>query len=388
MPWKEVLPMQERMRFVTEAQLGHCSFVELCQSYGISRKTGYKWCRRYEEEGVEGLPERSRCPHHKPSKVTVEVAQRLVELRRRHRSWGPKKLVRLLFEEGFDAPAPSTAGEILRRAGLTKPRKRRRNAVRTWACTLTQPRFPNHVWTVDFKGWFRLKEGTQCHPLTVMDLHSRYLLCLKGQESIKMAPTMESFERLFAARNVPKIIRVDNGLPFGGRNAFGLSRLSLNWLRRGIQVEFIDAGRPDQNGSHERMHRTLKNEATLPPSSTMHAQQKRFDKWRNEYNKLRPHESLGQKPPADLYSPSRFTGQPCSVEYPAHYEIRKVNNNGEIHFDGNCYFISEIFRGESLGLKRVKDEAVEVYTGGLCLGVLNPGRHDGLDSTNFRLGKV
>ena len=235
---------------------------------------------------------------------------------------------------------------------------------------------------MDFKGWFRLKNGVQCHPLTVMDLYSRYLLCLKGQESERMDLTKQSFDRLFSSNNIPEIIRVDNGRPFGGRNAYGLTSLSLDWIKKGIRVEFIEPGRPDQNGSHERMHRTLKEEVTLPSSKTMRAQQRRFDKWRNEYNELRPHEYLEQRRPADVYEPStRKSRRLLKHTYPAHYETRKVNNKGEICIDGERYFLSEIFNRELLGLRRVKAGAIEIYLGELCLGSMCPGRHDGLDTS-------
>jgi len=384
MPWNEVSPMQERMRFIIEAQLPEVVFSELCARYGISRKTGYKWLKRFEKEGLGVVEERSSRPQNSPTKVHEEIALRLLELRNLHRYWGPKKLVKLLGNEGVGCIAPSTAGEILRRAGLTQRKKRRRNAVRAWPGSLTKPEYPNHIWTVDFKGWFRLNDGSKCHPLTVMDLHSRYLLCLKGQRNEQLEVTKQSFDMLFATSNIPKIIRVDNGHPFGGRNVYGLTRLSLDWVHKGIEVEFIDPGHPEQNGSHERMHRTLKNETTLPPSKNLPAQQRRFDKWRKEYNKLRPHESLGQLCPNDIYEPSiRKPLSSASCSYPGHYETRIVNKDGEIYFDRKRYFVSEIFKGSPLGLRRIANDGLELYAGELYLGSLYPGRHDGLDTTNY-----
>jgi len=372
--------MQERMRFVVEAELNICSFSELCRRYGISRKTGYKWVKRHKSGGMWNVVELPRRPKTSPTQLDQQVIARILELRRRHPRWGPKKLVRLLADEGIDPPAASTIGDILKRAGLTKSKKRRRKAVRAWPGTLTKPQCPNHVWTVDFKGWFRCLDGAKCHPLTVMDLHSRYLLCLNGLPNERTAGVLPVFAELFAKYGVPEIIRVDNGAPFGSRSPLGITRLSLDWINRGIQVEFIEAGHPEQNGSHERMHRTLKEETTYPPRRTIVAQQRLFDAWRREYNAVRPHKSLDQRRPAEGDQKSRRKGKaPGMHHYPAHFETRKVNKDGQLQWEGQVYFISAVFLGEVLGLQRVAGNALEVYAGELLLGTLVPGRLDGLE---------
>lgn len=374
MAWKSVSSMEERVRFVLEAQIGFWNMTELCESYGISRKTGYKWLKRFEAEGIQGMHERSRSPKHCQHRTPDEVVERIVAERRKHSKWGPKKIAEVLMnsEVEFKVPAPSTIGSILDREGLVRRRRRRHAAVTRWPAKLTQPQQANHVWGVDFKGWFRTGDGNRCDPLTASDLYSRFVLeCrgLRGQTADIVRPV---FKKVFTDYGLPEIIRVDNGAPFGARGALGLSKLSMWWVQLGIRVQFIEPGHPEQNAVHERMHRTLKDETTCPPQSNLKAQQRRFDQWRQEFNFERPHEALGMRCPSDVYkaSTSAYPKRPRPFTYPAWFEVRRVRKAGQIVVNGRPRFIGQAFAGVAVGLEPIKCARWLVHAGPLVLGIL------------------
>ena len=296
--------MDEKLAFVSECLRGELPMVALCEDYGISRKTGYKWLGRYRERGAEGLVERTRAPRCHGRSMAPEVAEAIVALRRARPHWGPRKLRAVLMGEqpGKVWPAASTMGDLLRAEGLVSARRRRRR-IAAPSRTLRPANGPNDVWCIDFKGWFRTRDGERCDPLTVTDAYSRFLLAC-----VILPPRTEevraAVKQLFERYGLPETIRSDNGSPFAGTGAGGLSRLSVGWLKAGIALERIDPGQPQQNGRHERMHKTLATETTRPPAASMERQQDRFDRFRQDFNANRPHEALGQQPPASFYRPS------------------------------------------------------------------------------------
>ncbi len=371
MPWSETTKMQERMRFVVDAEEELFSMTELCQRYGISRVTGYKWLERFEGEGLEGLKDHSRAPISCPHRTDREVVELLADARRRHPSWGPKKLIPWLARRHDRAwPAPSTAGEILKRLDLVKDRRRRRRIDHPGRPT-TQATQPNQLWTADFKGQFKTRDARYCYPLTVADSYSRYLLGCRALCSTKTLGTKAAFQRLFQEYGLPQAIRTDNGTPFAAATAIGrLSRLSAWWIRLGIRPELTQPSHPEQNGSHERMHRTLKAETTRPPSANRSAQQRKFESFRREYNQERPHEHLNQKSPAHLYAPSPrpYPDRLPEPNYPGHFEVRKVSKNGGIRWKKGWVNISHSLLEQNVGLEEVHDGVWSLYFGSLLLG--------------------
>lgn len=348
------------------------SVSELCRQFGISRKTGYKWIGRYRTRGYEGLRERSHRPEQSPSRISQRWVERLVEMRVKHPTWGPKKLrVKLLNKHGCGVPAASTLGKKLKEAGLVRARKRRRLLVEVCR-SREEPVRANEVWAVDFKGWFRLGDGSRCDGLTMSDLYSRYVLCceaLGGQTTELVKPV---FERIFQRHGLPERLRMDNGTPFASSGVGGFSHMSLWWKGLGIKLEYIEPGCPEQNGVHERMHRTLKAEATRPAAQTMRAQQRRFDRWREEFNQQRPHEALGQRVPAEFYERSVrvYTGQVEEARYGPEYALRRVRRTGQIKWCGQLRFISQTLRGELVGLRERETERYEVWYRDVLLGEL------------------
>jgi putative transposase len=371
MPWSETRPMDERLRFVVEAERGEEFFRALCARYGIQPKTGYKWLERFAAAGAAGLAERSRRPHHSPTATSRESVAALVELRTRWPTWGAKKLVTVLRERHPELviPAPSTAAAILKREGLVRvPRRRvvRAHPGRPVTAMLT----PNAVWTADFKGQFKTRDGVYCYPLTIVDGASRYFLRCRALLSVRHRETRPVFEELFRAEGLPERLRTDNGPPFASLALGRLSRLSIWWVRLGILPELIEPSHPEQNGRHERLHRTLKAETTRPPARDRRAQQRAFDRFRTEYNTERPHEALGQRPPAAVYTPSPrpYPARLVPLEYPAHYEVRLVSANGGIRWHFHRVNVSHLLAGEYVGLEEVADGEWDVYFGPLWLG--------------------
>ena len=379
MPWTKVTPMDARIEFVVEACLGVESISQLCRKYGISRKTGYKWINRAEEQGLHGLRELSRAPKVCPHKTPVEMREALITLRKTYPGWGPKKLAwELRNTHGLIPPAPSTIAEILKGEGLTRPRRKRSAFLRKWPDKLTIPDHPNHVWTVDYKGWIMLLNEQKCWPLTVMDLHSRYMIGCEPLDSPALIPTLSVFKRLFTRFGLPAIIRVDNGTPFAGCGAGGLSRLSALWLRLGIDVEFTQPGKPQQNGAHERMHRSFKREVRNADSIARQA--RRCRAWRRKYNHSRAHEALKMRVPAELYKTSkrRYPSVIPDFSYPDCYMLRCVKHNGEISWQGKKKYINHGLHGCTVGLKANRHGSMNVYAGTVFLGVVDSSGSRGL----------
>jgi putative transposase len=368
MPWSETTQMN-RLRFIADLESCLYEMTELCEKYGISRKTGYKWAERYGSEGVEGLKDRSRAPQLRPAQTSTEVAERLIELRRKHPSWGPRKLLAWLerHEGERSWPAASTIGGILKREGLVLPSRRRNGRPRLSVRTRTEATEANEVWTSDYKGQFRTGDGHLCYPLTVVDALSRFILVLHGFPSVAGDLAWSAYERAFRCYGLPQVMRTDNGSPFASSLAMaGLSRLSVRWLKLGIRVERNEPAHPEQNGQHEQMHRVLKAETTRPPAADSSGQQERFDCFRQEYNEDRPHEALGQRPPNELYrlSPRPYPERPVQPEYPGHYEVRYVHRGGEIQWQGRYLFLSQALGGERVGLEEYDDGLWAVYFAG------------------------
>jgi transposase InsO family protein len=376
MPWKETSPMNERVRFVAAMLEGEESFTELCERFGISRKQGYKWKNRYEGGGVTALKDLSRAPHNHPQRIESEVVALLMSARRRHPTWGPRKLLVVVrrHHPNVELPVASTVGEILKRNGLVGPRKRVRRS-EPYGSRLREYEGPNRVWCADFKGHFAVG-GSRCNPLTITDGFSRYLLCCKALMSTTTRPVIKVFENTFREFGLPDAIRTDNGAPFSSLAPGGLSRLAIWWMRLGIRPERIMPGRPDQNGRHERMHRTLKAETARPPRSSMRAQQRRFDVFQDEYNNDRPHEALGQETPRSFYQPSlkSFPKVLPEMEYPEHFHVMRTYPNGVISWVGIQWYTCGSLRGELVGLEEVDDDRWRVFFGHILLGVLDARR--------------
>lgn len=376
MPWRDVKPMDEKLLFIADyIRNHHKTFSQLCQQYGISRKTGYKWVQRYEQQGMEGLDERSRCPHQSPLRTPYAIRQAIIELRTQRRiTPGAKKLQTLLVERFPNETIPSvtTIYTILRQEDLVSPRKRR-TKVMPYAQPFSPVHGPNEVWSVDYKGQMKLGNGQWCYPLTVMDHDSRYLLDCKALSGTAFKAAQQRFIRLFKDHGLPERIRSDNGVPFASRAAGGLSRLSVWWIRLGILPERIEPGKPQQNGRHERMHRTLKKATAKPPASSLRVQQRRFDDFRQEYNEQRPHEALKQQTPASRYvdSPLVYPDKLPELHYPEYYQVHKVSSNGVVYSHNGQLYISHLLHGERVGMEEIDDGIWDIYFGPIRLGYID-----------------
>ena len=367
--------MQERKRFIEDWLAGGGSNIAgLCRTYQISRKTGYKWIERFRQGGLSALEDRSHAALRQPGRMPESVERRIVAARREHPSWGPKKLRAWLEarEPGSSWPAASTIGEALRRAGLVSPRRKVRR-VGAGSGRLQDPQRANEVWSIDYKGQFRTGDGQWCYPLTVVDGYSRYLLACVGHRQPSGAAARASLEELFGERGLPERMRSDNGTPFASAGAGRLSQLSAWWLKLGIEVERIAPGKPQQNGRHERLHRTLKAQTARPPAADRQQQQERFDRFREEYNEERPHEALGQRPPGSVYERS---GRSCPEEladpdYPGHWERRRVKKDGYVRFQGRAHFLSEALAKQLTGWVEVDEGAWEVWFGPVELALFD-----------------
>ena len=369
MGWKGVTVMDQRVRFIAEYIEDYFSFSELCFQFSISRKTGYKWIKRYEEEGPKGLADHSRRPDACPHGTDQEIIDALVGIRKKHPTWGPKKLLHILSSQYPHLPAVSTAADILKRNGLitnTKRRPRRKHP----GCPKTRAQEPNDIWSADYKGHFKMRNGLYCYPLTVADMHSRYLFDCDAHNAISLEHTKRCFTRLFREYGLPLRIRTDNGVPFASNALARLSTLSVWWVKLGIYPEQIEPGKPQQNGKHERMHRTLKKEATIPPEKNLSAQQERFDAFRKEYNTERPHEALGQETPSSLYLPS-LRSMPKKLthfDYPCHFEVRRVSRNSGIRWRSRWVQVSSTLAEEYIGFEEIEDGIHNVYFCELLIG--------------------
>lgn len=358
MPWESTCPMEERMKFIVECLRGELNMAQICRSFGISRKTGYKWLHRYETYGPEGLKERSRAPVRHPNAVDEEIENMILEERAAHSSWGPIKLLDKMErrDPARQWPAASTVALILKRHGLSRERKRK-GRVPPYSEPFGDIEKPNDTWCADYKGWFRMGNNRKCYPLTISDAHSRYLIRCQGLHETSYERTKPLFEAAFIDYGLPEAIRTDNGTPFASKACAGLSRLAVWWLKLGIVPERIEPGHPEQNGRHERMHRTLKQEATIPPERDLAAQQRRFDIFRQEYNHERPHQALNNLRPAEVFVPSQrqYPLVEPEVKYADGVTIRRVRSNGEIKWKGRNIYLSQVLTGELVGLEQIDD---------------------------------
>jgi putative transposase len=378
MPWKELKPMQEKLLFVADYLREVESFSSLCQRYGVSRKTGYKLVERYSREGMEGLEERSRRPHTQPCQLPHTIRQAIIQLRRPGRmELGPKKIQALLKQRYPDQPVPSrtTIYNVLKRAGHIPPRRLRRRVAAS-PSGLSNAQMPNGLWSADFKGQFLTRDGHWCYPLTVMDHASRYLLGCQALAGTGQDPAQTAFKALFRRYGLPERLRTDNGVPFATTGGGGLSRLSIWWIRLGILPERIKPGRPQQNGRHERMHRTLKYAATTPPAASARAQQRRFEDFCREYNSDRPHESLDQKTPASLYtaSPRPYPERLPELIYPSYIHAHQVSHNGLVYWNSCRIYVGYQLAGERIGLEAIGDGLWQVSFGPIRLGQFDQRR--------------
>jgi transposase InsO family protein len=374
MPWQKTDQVNERLRFVAQAQEGVYSIPQLAERYGVSRQTGYATVGRYIEMGVDGLKDRSHAPRHCPHRILEEMRELLLASRRAHPHWGPRKILAWLRPRhpGLVLPAASTVGDLYSRELLVKLRPPRRKWSQPGRAKVTVTS-PNDLWTIDFKGEFRTLDGILCYPLTIADAHTRFLLAVDGRPSTAHAGARVVVERVFREYGLPAVIRSDNGGPFATKAIAGLSRLNVWWTQLGIKQDRIARGRPDQNGSHERMHLTLKQETVVPPAQDAQAQQERFDAFREEFDFERPHEALDQKTPGSLYarSPRELPEHLPEPEYPAHCVIRQVRANGILYFRDRSIFLSELLIGQLVALEEIADRMWSIYFYDLLLARLD-----------------
>jgi len=371
MPWKETEAMSERMEMVSQYEREGETVSELARWYGVSRKTVYKWIGRYEQEGLRGLEEQSRAPHEHPQAISQEMEKRILEWKAKKPLWGAPKIHAQLVEL-VDCPSESTVSNVLARHGLVRKQRRRSRATPS-ASPLGDCAGINQVWSADLKGYFRMGNGQRCDPLTITDAHSRYLLCCQGlvgsTSSLVMKPL---FIATFREYGLPEAIRTDNGSPFASVGLGGLSSLSVWWLDMGIRLERIEPGQPQQNGRHERMHRTLKEATAAPPRGNLKQQQQAFEEFRQEYNQERPHEALGQKPPASLYRPSVRDypeSKPPPWDYPELWTKRVVRPEGRIRWQGQLVNITRALCGREVGLEPIDEGRWAIHYRSLQLGV-------------------
>lgn len=364
MPWEVSGAVEKRKRFVSEYESGEWTMTDLCRAYGISRPTGYAVLRCYEREGEAGLTERSRAPHRHPNQTLAEIEEQVLGLRRQHPRWGPRTLKKLLEDRCGDIvwPAASTIGEMLDREGLTRHRAKRRK-VEPYQRPFQAVGEPNDEWAADFKGWMRTADGDRIDPLTISDSYSRFLLRCQAVEKTDTERVQALFEAAFREYGMPQAIRTDNGAPFASRALAGLSRLSVWLIKLGILPERIQAGHPEQNGRHERMHRTLKEATASPPKANRRAQQRAFDEFRREYNEVRPHQALDMQTPAAVYqsSPRSYPARVAEPEYGSAMQVRRVQKHGEFNWNHQHVFLSEVLYGERIGLLPIDDRYYRVY---------------------------
>lgn len=373
MPWSHLSPMDQKTQFIADYLRQSLAISELCDHYNISRKTAYKWINRYRASGPAALEDRSRKPHSCPHQTPAQLVEAILEARRLHPTWGAKKLLKILSNRSPDWPWPAraTACDILSRHGLARKSRRRRLIAHPGKPT-TLITAPNQVWSADFKGHFKTRDGRYCYPLTVSDNFTRYLLSCQALRSTSCAAARPVFRRLFQEFGLPTRIRTDNGVPFATVSLARLSSLSAWFVRLGILPELIEPGKPQQNGRHERMHRTLKAEATRPPGANLSTQQRTFNRFRREFNFERPHEAIELQTPASIYSasPRPYPERLPPLEYPAHFETRYVSKNGGIRWNCAWVNVSITCAAEYVGLEEIDNGIWNVYFGPLKLGRL------------------
>lgn len=376
MPWKETNVDEEKVKFIAAYKTGGWSMTDLCREFGIDRSTGYKYIRRFNEQGLEGLKEQSRAPKNQPNAVRPKLVELILEARDKKPTWGPEKLLGSLkgrYPNIKDWPSDTTVGRILKKNGRIKKKKRRR-IKNTAVYPLSHVIEPNDVWCTDFKGYFVVGNGKRCDPLTITDAYSRFLLACKITTKTDTENVQAVFTDVFREFGLPEAIRSDNGSPFASTRALGgLSRLSVWWMKLGIRLERIRPGNPQENGRHERMHLTLKQETALPPRSSLKAQQKAFDSFIQEYNFERPHASLKNRFPGDFYKRSRrrFPEKLPEIAYPTSYEVARVSDEGTIRYGVNRVFISSALRDELIGLEEISDRHRRIHFSNATLGILD-----------------
>jgi putative transposase len=374
MTWKKSDPKEQKILFIADWLKEEWSMTELCDYYSISRKTGYKLVNRYVSEKEAAFEEKSRAKHFISNKVSSVIVNKLVQLKHEYPTFGPMKLRNWLIKNKPEIkwPATSTISEVLKSHGLVKPRKYR-HKIPPYTQPFSDCSHVNKTWSADFKGKFRLGNTRYCHPLTVTDNYSRFLLGCDGMYQPTLKETKRVFERIFYQYGLPEVIRTDNGTPFAGTGIGGLSQLSIWWIKLGIIPERIDAGCPEQNGRHERMHRTLKEATTKPPKRNLSNQQQCFNDFIHEYNHERSHEGIENKCPGEIYQSSNrsLPSRIPEICYPSHFEIRKVRSNGEIKLNGKRYYLTELLHGEYVGIEMLDGEQAIIHFAKLKLGKIN-----------------
>jgi len=376
MPWQETDVMDQRTEFVLRAIRGGERFGEICREFGISRKTGYKWKERFLAEGLSGLGDASRRPKTSPGELSESMVCRIIKLKLAHPGWGPRKLRAVLERTGSpsDVPSESSFKRVLDGVGLVQRRRRKRSEQGRRLRTPVRAERPNHVWTIDFKGWWYTRNRSRFEPLTIRDAYSRYVLCAQALDNACTQTVREAMTRVFTRHGLPEVIRSDNGSPFAASNSpLGLSRLSAWWLTLGIDLDRIDPGRPEQNGGHERMHRDVAVEVEGDAQADSAAQQATLDVWRQTFNEERPHEALGMRVPSEVYheSPRAFDPTPAELEYPAGYLVRKVLTQGSVKVANRRINVTSALRGWDVGLEPIRDQRYAVWFCRLCLGELD-----------------
>lgn len=378
MPWNERNALDERKRFIEKWQKRDDSFADLCRDFGVARKTGYKWVERFKRGGWAELEDANRAPKNSPQAIAEAQAEEIVGFRQQHPRWGARKIRQYFQSEkpGQAWPAASTIHALLHSQGLIANRKQRRRTP-PYTQPLQHAEAPNQVWCADFKGWFRCRDGVRCDPLTITDAHSRYLLRCRAVSKADGIHVQTIFEAVFREYGMPEAIRTDNGAPFASKAPAGLSRLSMWWLQLGIRHERIKPGHPEQNGRHERMHRTLKAETANPPSANLRQQQTAFRRFEQEYNQVRPHEALGYRTPAQVYvaSAREYPRRLPELEYPAGVHLRRISQQGSLKWRTERTFLSQVLARQTVGLLEVDDDLYEVYYGPLLLGWFEAAAH-------------
>ena len=375
MPWKEMNVLDQRNEFILKVFQKRASFRALCQDYSITPKTGYKWLKRFLEEGAEGLDDRSRRPHRHAKQLDETTICRLIRFKSAHLTWGPKKILNLYSRQYGSAPSLASVNRVLDKAGLVKKRKRRRvNPDTQRIINRTKALKPNDVWTVDFKGWWYAQDNRRCEPLTVRDDFSRYVLTAVPLENSRTENVRKVFERLFITYGMPLVMRSDNGAPFASpRSVFGLTKLSAWVVTLGIQLDRIKPGCPYENGGHERMHRDIRNEVQAIAQGDLKHHAASLEVWRREFNEKRPHEALNMKTPVEVYwkSDRKYKGAPDKIDYPTDFLERKVSTTGHIRINDRVIFISSSLSGWTVGLKPMSQDELDVHFADLNLGNIN-----------------
>ena len=377
MPWKVSGVVEQRSCFVQEYVSEQWTMAELCRRHGISRQAGYELMRRFAQQGWAAVAEQSRAAQVHPNQTPAEIEEAVLQLRRARMSWGPRKLKAYLERQQGERrwPAASTIGAMLAREGLVHPRRKRRRTP-AYSEPFRTADGPNRVWCADFKGWFRSRDGERIDPLTISDAYSRYLLRCQAVEKMDSARVQAILEAAFREYGLPEAMRTDNGAPFASCALSGLSRLSIWWWKLGIVAERIAPGHPEQNGRHERMHRTLKQETAQPAAANRRAQQQRFDQFRREYNQQRPHEALDMRTPDSCYasSPRAYPARVPEFEYTSGLVVRRVQDRGEIRWQGHKLFLSKALMGEPVGVEIVDDRCCRIWLGTMAIAEFDPYR--------------